>query len=370
MPDVRQLLERGVADYRPAPDALQLTLRRVRRRQLRRRSLAAFLAFVLTGASIWALTRAFLGSEPAAPAVQPRVTATIPTFPPAGDVEVAFGRVWVVTVKGLYGIDAATGEVALVGDQELDPDFDKVAAGHDGLWVSHGNQVTLVDPEDGRRIRSVSMGSTVTDVVVAGGYVWGTRARDGRGDLLRVTEDAAEAEPTQGPPPCVCVEMGEGPAGAVAGGGFVWVSNLSGERYVSKVDPDRAEVVGNVGLPGPVAFGFRWLWAVGDDGLHRVDPGTLESVETIPIEDAVDVAVGDDAVWVLTDTGSTDPTLYIPDPSRPSTVVRVDPSTDPPTISDPVPVGLMPMSFTAAAAAAWVTEYETGRVYRVGTAPV
>jgi streptogramin lyase len=74
-------------------------------------------------------------------------------------------------------------------------------------------------------------------------------------------------------------------------------------------------------------------------------------------------------VWVLTTPPSTDPTLFIPDPDHPGTVVLIDPATGQPS-AEPLPVpGLQPTSIVLGEGSAWVADYDSGTVTRIGLVP-
>jgi YVTN family beta-propeller protein len=97
------------------------------------------------------------------------------------------------------------------------------------------------------------------------------------------------------------------------GEGAVWVANWH-VNSVTRIDPQTNEIVGEpipIGHPaGNMAAGLGSVWVTSDyrgpmDGapedvvLVRIDPGTNQAVETIPLGGhPIDVEIAGDAVWV------------------------------------------------------------------------
>jgi glutamine cyclotransferase len=85
----------------------------------------------------------------------------------------------------------------------------------------------------------------------------------------------------------------------------LWVTSGDAEE-VYRIDLESAEITDTVPVEGypldvDVAFGSVWV-AVYTNGIARIDPDTGD-VETIEVDNATDVAVGDDTLWV----GQSDP---------------------------------------------------------------
>jgi virginiamycin B lyase len=99
-------------------------------------------------------------------------------------------------------------------------------------------------------------------------------------------------------------------------------------------------------------------------GVDRIDPDTNAVVAEIPLARVVQTAAGLNEVWALTATGSTSPTLYEPDQSRPATVALIDPATNS-VIGTPVSVGISPAYMAVGQGAVWVAQYDSGIVTRV-----
>jgi tRNA A-37 threonylcarbamoyl transferase component Bud32/streptogramin lyase len=81
----------------------------------------------------------------------------------------------------VVALDAAAKEVRGLA-LEFAPNITaRVAAGKEGLWLTHldDNDVFRVDPKTGGRIAVVGVGRDPTEIVVGGGFVWVASGRDG-----------------------------------------------------------------------------------------------------------------------------------------------------------------------------------------------
>jgi ABC-type transport system substrate-binding protein/class 3 adenylate cyclase/DNA-binding beta-propeller fold protein YncE len=192
---------------------------------------------------------------------------------------------------------------------------------------------------------SLSANGRPGDIVSADDMIWVTDTANNL--LLRIDPDSRAVNAP--------IPVGRSPLGVSAGGGFIWVVN-GGERTVSRVNPDAAQVVGE---PIPVgngatraAFGEGSVWVVNsfDLTLSRIDPGSGR-VETIPVSvPPTDVAVGDGAIWVTSEsTGK---------------LLRLDPETG---AEESIAVGNGPSSLALGGGAAWVANPPDRTVTRVDT---
>ena len=149
--------------------------------------------------------------------------------------------------------------------------------------------------------------------------------------------------------------------------GTLWVDISNNGGSVVSVDPATGQVsnVPESGIPG-AAFDNS-LWAPTWTGVDRIDAATNAVVAEIPLARVVQTAAGLNEVWALTATGSTSPTLYEPDQSRPATLVLLDPSTNS-VAGTPVSVGISPAYMAVGDGAVWVAQYDSGIVTRVDLA--
>jgi hypothetical protein len=238
--------------------------------------------------------------SPDVPALNPRVTATIPigAFPHA--IAVAEGAAW-ATVDNAGGgpndhllvrIDPATNEIV-----ETIPirEAGDVAYGAGALWViswdgeNFGENVLLrIDPATGNVVATVRLGSIASNVGFGFDSAWATVANDGNpaaGQVLRI-DPATNVVVAR-------IPVAEGwPRDLVIGEGSVWVyghSKLEEHGWVAsslwRIDPTTNEVAavldesGFLGdgsfLPDNVAVGEGWIWAADDRGNGvRIDAAT------------------------------------------------------------------------------------------------
>ena len=182
------------------------------------------------------------------------------------------------------------------------------------------------------------------DIAAAQGMLWVTDTVNGR--LLRVDPESRTTAP---------IGVGQSPLGVAAGGGFVWVVN-GGDRTVSQVNAEAAEVVGNPIQVGNgatrAAFGEGSLWVVNtfDLTLSRIDPDTARVTKTIPLGvPPTDVAAGEGAVWVTSESTGT--------------LVRIDPAAG--RVAETIAVGNGPTSVTTGGGGVWIANPPDRTVTRV-----
>lgn len=175
---------------------------------------------------------------------------------------------------------------------------------------------------DGSSVEAtIEVDRTPAGIAAGEGAVWVTAVN---GDTLARIDPATNEVRAE-------IPVGDSPEGVTTGDGFVWVVN-QGDGTLSKIDPASNEVVDTVrlgeapgqgpleealGLPDrsflegfdELAFGEGAVWAVGTDGLARVDPESLEVTTWSPEQldlgqvvgspsDPDDVAAGGGRVWL------------------------------------------------------------------------
>jgi streptogramin lyase len=145
--------------------------------------------------------------------------------------------------------------------------------------------------------------------------------------------------------------------GLAVGAGSVWaVTETLGQEGLSRIDPETLEVVARIPLGpsseagGIVAVGAGAVWVTGVEGyVVRVDPATNRVVARIPVAGNTWVAVGSGAVWVTV--------------NRESTVWKIDPATNLAIRS--ITVGEGPRTVEVGAGSVWVASFRSGTVARV-----
>jgi YVTN family beta-propeller protein len=207
-----------------------------------------------------------------------------------------------------------------------------------------GNSVGIVDPDSGRLVGDIAVGTAPRSVALGEGAAWVTNAADATVD--RIDPETRTVRQT--------IEVGKGPDEIAFGAGSVWVTNgLDGT--VSRVDPESNDVIDKIpvgGGPSGIAVGFGAVWVVNRDDhtLTRIDVATGEPRAATPVGSGpVDVAVGDGSLWVTSASNGQ--------------LLRVDPRTA--RVSEPVNVGRGPEAVAFGHGSVWVANTIDGTVSRV-----
>lgn len=368
MDDLKEHLDSLARTYRPSAGALERTLRRADRRERRRRASAVVVAAAVVVGSGIPLWKAFRGGDgaPVAPIVDVPdfgVDLTVQVPRAVAAIAASSGSVWVTRPGGVLQLDAQTGHV--LGDIEI-PGADEgssFAFGEGHVWVTAGERLVRIDPNGALVVRHTSSDGVLLGVVFGEGSVWVTRASDAPPPvLMRVDPASGEVLAT--------FDVGPGPWPVVTGGGFVWAANTSSPTALTRIDPATGELtrVGDIS-PSSIAFGAGSLWLTSGDQVVRIDAETARIVDQIDVPRAQGVAFANDTVWVLTGTGSTSESLYLPDPEQPATLVRIDPTTDRIVGNRIAFREFTPASITADGSGVWVAFFDGGVVHRVRPCP-
>jgi sugar lactone lactonase YvrE len=144
--------------------------------------------------------------------------------------------------------------------------------------------------------------------------------------------------------------------GVAVGGGAVWASvdnaNSGPDDHVLvRIDPTTNEIVDTIPLPeaGDLAVGEGSVWvlshAVASGAILRINPSTGEIASTIPVGDQLsNIAIGEGGVWVTRATAGNPPS---------GEVVRIDPTTN--EILDRIPISEgWPRDVVIGAGSVWV----------------
>jgi YVTN family beta-propeller protein len=269
-----------------------------------------------------------------------RVVDVVPVGLRPGPVAIGEGAVWVGNRedRNLSRIDLVTREVRTV---RLDATPTGIDVGAGAVWVAHGlsGQVARVDPQffssKTIEVADRALYFSKADVDVGAGSVW---AVFGDSTVARV-------EPTNPPRVTGSTLTGTGPAGVVAQGRSIWVSN-SGDSRVERFDPmtfEQGPLDGRNVCQTPTGIaageGAVWVACEADDAVGRIDLGT-KSVFQIAVEDGPSaVAVGAGAIWAANTAARI--------------VSRIDPSTR--KVVETIDVGAAPSGIAVANGLVWVT---------------
>jgi DNA-binding SARP family transcriptional activator/streptogramin lyase len=257
-----------------------------------------------------------------------------------GPVAGGFGSVWVGNLddQTLSRIDPETGEV--VRRIPLGGTPTAIATGVGHVWVVHGQsgRITRVDPRTyatkSRAVTGASLYFPSAGVTTENGRVW---AVFGDSTLARVDPVTLKTRES--------TRAGEGPAGMVAYGNSIWVSN-NGNSTVQRFDPatleqgpleQRGVALAPSGIAG--GEGAVWVASTNDDVVTWVDPASKATPPIRVGDGPTAVAVGADAVWVANKDGRT--------------VSRVDPTTREPVKE--IELGAAPAGIAVADGLVWVS---------------
>jgi DNA-binding beta-propeller fold protein YncE len=150
--------------------------------------------------------------------------------------------------------------------------------------------------------------------------------------------------------------------GLAVGEGSVWVDDGGNLLRVTS-DGTRTTLPGAGG--DPLAIGEGSVWEGNSSGVIRLDAASGDVLAQIPTAlPPIGLAFADGSLWVLTDTGSTSETIYLPDPKRPSTVLRIDSVTNR-VDAGPLAVGTSPAWIASSGADAWVANFNETRLQEI-----
>ena len=186
-----------------------------------------------------------------------------------------------------------------------------------GEEVPRGAGAEALDPQTGKLLATVPLGTTPSSIAVGAGAVWVLDADDTTISAIDPERRSLES----------VFSTSSTPTDLAAGTGALWIGNAFRERpfsatsypeSVSRVDPETRVVVATIRLPRPsvvrynVASHVPWLlehiavtsdavWVVGADlGVYRIDPRTNQRVGgRVQGVDAVGIAAGGGGVWVI-----------------------------------------------------------------------
>jgi YVTN family beta-propeller protein len=214
----------------------------------------------------------------------------------------------------------------------------------DTLEALAGNSVGIVDPESGRIVGDIAVGTAPTNVAFGEGAAWVTNGADATVD--RIDPETRTVRQTIG--------VGKGPDEIAVGAGSVWVTN-GFDGTVSRIDPRSNTEIDRIPVgigPSGIALGFGAVWVVNRDDhtLTRIDAGTGKPERTTPVGSGpVDVAAGAGSIWL---TSANDGQL-----------LKIDPRTV--RESERVNVGRGPESVAFGHGSVWVANTIDGTVSRV-----
>lgn len=278
---------------------------------------------------------AALVGVPAASFREPALIATITTgMHPCGIVS-AFGSVWVANDGGtLVRIDPRTNRVRKRIRVGAGACF--MTADARALWIAnYKGGLVRVTPRG--RVKTIAVGATPDNVLVAYGRVWVTAW--GAGQLAVVDPRTLRVVRR--------IDVGSKPAGLAARNGAVWVGFSRDVTSIARVSPSSYRVDRiDVGVPAPRGFvaGTKYLWIQANTGdLVQFDPVARRVLTHLE----VGRTLAQGAV-------APDGTIWVPDKEQ-NIVYRVDPGRR--RVVDSFPAGPGAFVTLRAYRSMWVTSY-------------
>ena len=242
--------------------------------------------------------------------------------------------VWEGSIRATNKIEAAV---------NVDSTPTTVTVGGGALWVASldAGTITRVDLVSGEH-RSLSTGGHPVAIVLdEDGFVWVLNAFEAT--VVRIDPNRMIAERP--------INLSTGTKDLAAGLGAIWVTNAN-EGTLTRIDLVTGTIddveLAKIGTPDGVAVGEDAMWVAGSDGVVKMDPRSLEAIDSWALRfPAGKIAVGDGIAWV-THPGD-------------DQVTRIDDVTGPTVIH----VGNGPLDLTVGVGAVWVTNSLDGTVSRI-----
>jgi hypothetical protein len=226
------------------------------------------------------------------------------------------GALWMAAGDRLLRIDPVSGRIAAsipIAPKDSGPAG--VAFGAGAVWVPVAvpGSVWRVDPASNKVVARIPLGESLAGfigVAVSDGTVWITSGEQRGGILIRV--DSRRNRVTARLP-----LLGV-PSDVAANRSSVWIATTSGQVLV--VEPGRGRTIGAVETGGPLGFtqtvalgpGSVWLADPLAKVVLRVDPASLRVVAHVATGPVTALTVGDNAVWAV----------------GPQGILRLDPSSN------------------------------------------
>lgn len=244
------------------------------------------------------------------------------------------------------------------------------------------DRVGRIDPDTNAIEAALNVGSSPTGIVVGGGTAWIIRLEAGTLARVDLVSGAVETLSTGGHPAAIALDeassvwvlngfeatvvridprrmvvertipLTTGTKDLSTGLGAVWVTNAN-EETLTRIDLVTGSIreveLAGIGTPDGVAVGDEVVWVAGSGGVTKVDPRSLEQIDTWPLRfPAGKIAVGEGVAW----------TTHLADDQ----VTKIDEATGPSTV---IEVGNGPVDLALSGGAVWVTNSLDGTVSRI-----
>jgi streptogramin lyase len=278
------------------------------------------------------------------------------------------GHGWVVLPTATNTWVAGAGQLLEVNNDEArsvatgewDYDFVQLAAAEDGsILIASGRTLWHFDPRSGTFLDRFDLGELgyLDAVLSTDSGTWVAASGGAANVLARIDLDSGKVLQR--------FPIGQGLHQLAEGGGYLLVASRSSDGAVVRVDPETGEVA-NVPAPeGSIGVIGTKVWVAWGNGVSCTDAVSLTPCGEVPVERATSLASDGIALWVLSSTGSKDPSTYLPDPDQPATVTMLDGHTGQ-VLAGPLALnGYTPSTIAARAGSAWIAFHDTGRIIRI-----
>jgi hypothetical protein len=388
MSGLRDDLTRRAVRFVPSREAYERVQERIARRRLVRRvasGITAFVVAVLAFAGLWSASRP--GTVPAI-SVPPSPSEEVPAEQLRIGLRTqvdgwvvlpdSFG-VWVAG-SDLFRVDPSTGDVTETSHGfPWDYDYVRLAEhGEGSVWVASGSTIWEIDTSTGSTIDRFDLGAlgTIDQVLQTSDPItlWATVDGPDRNVLVQIDPDDGRVLYEH--------QVGQGVHQMAEADGFLFVSSLYSPHDLVRVDLASGQTISIPGVDPDSMVGIGHdLWVAEGDYVHCIDATTpAADCSELEIPRAVALAaegaclpqgVGRYAacrVWVLSGTGSTSSSTYLPDPKQPATVTLVDGRTGE-VLGGPLPLpDTTPATISAFDGHAWIGFHDSGRLVRIDAA--
>jgi peptide/nickel transport system substrate-binding protein len=185
--------------------------------------------------------------------------------------------------------------------------------------------VARLDPQSGRVLDDIALGTFPTSLALGDGSVWVSDGADGTVSRIEASSDAVAHT----------IAVGSGASGIAVGAGGVWVANTLDDT-VTRIDPRTGRATNTIRVgqgPRGIAVGAGAVWVANsrDGTVSRIDPISRRRVATIHLgQSPEDVAVVGGSVYVSMQAGA--PSF---EPTHRGLRLRIVAASDPLQSTDP-----------------------------------
>jgi DNA-binding beta-propeller fold protein YncE len=261
----------------------------------------------------------------------------------------------------LYRItDGAAHLVASAPSAYWDYDYVQLADGADGtVFVASGSTVWQIDPRSGSVVHRQNLQQLgyLDAVLSTDAGTWVSASGGNENVLARIDLDSGRVLEQ--------IPIGQGIHQLVESAGYLLLRSRNSDPAIARIDPGMGEVTRVPAPEGSMAVIGSRVWVASGNVVACTDAIRLTSCGEVLIERADVLASDGRNLWVLSSTGSKDPSLYVPDPDQPATVTMLDGSTGE-VLAGPLALPQhTPATISALDGHAWIGFHDSGTVFRI-----